>query len=709
MRNGRGCLRSAWVLLVIALCAADAFSFSGTPGPTINVYVMSGGNASGDQAVLDALIARGHTPTLGVEPRQWDGSQRNLQSFDVVVLLNNYNWATPDMPAGGQKALLEFVSRGGGLVTGEWLTWNIAEAGRGTVVAPMIPAFTMGYDYASTTTYVQAAEDPIINKALPRSFSFDLNDIQGTRSFLVAKAGATVFYPSGLIGWDYMAGRVISFSTLLSEVELANSNYARLFVNAVEWTSNAATLETDFSIADRGGVSLRSSGTPGAAVVGYAAIRTNSGATPSGLAILGLRQNNVLVSETSVPASSLIQSGRIYAEINGPINTALAIANPNDQPALISFYFTGAGGDFGSASLMVPAYGQVAGFLNQAPFNGPSLMNGTFTFNSSVPVSVFALRGSINERSEFMTTTLPVADPVSSTARETLVFPHFAEGGGWTTQIVLVNPTDTFLYGRIEFRNALGEITPVVLSDQPPTLIPTTVMRYSIPARSSQKLRTSGEAASTVTGSVRVVSDLDAPMPVGVAILSRRSEGVTFGQAGVPTVSAGSAFRLYAEALGDFAHGAVGSRETALAIANNSSTSATVSFDMSSLDGSSTGRTGTLAIPGDGQVAIFLKQIPGFESLPAEFQGILRVSSAASFSVIGVRGRYNERKELLFTVMPPADEGTVPSPAPLYFPHIVDSGGYTTQFILFAGQPGPASSGTIQVFSQGGVPLKFLQ
>ena len=173
----------------------------------------------------------------------------------------------------------------------------------------------------------------------------------------------------------------------------------------------------------------------------------------------------------------------------------------------------------------------------------------------------------------------------------------------------------------------------------------------------------------------------------------------------MPAVPVGSAFRLYVEAAGDFGRSAAGSIQTALAITNNSAAPATVSLDLGSLDSSPTGLTGTLSIPGNGQVAVFLNQIPGLNSLPAEFQGILRVSSAASLSVIGLRGRYNERQEFLFTTTPPVNELTASSTVPLYFPHIVDSGGYTTQFILFGGQPGPTSLGTIQGFSQSGEPL----
>src|SRR5439155_16367468 len=131
--------------------------------------------------------------------------------------------------------------------------------------------------------------------------------------------------------------------------------------------------------------------------------------TPSGLAILGLRQNNVLVSEAGVPASPLIQSGRIYAEINGPVDTGLAIANPNNQPAALSFFFTDSNGNLNYGSATIPVNGQIARFLNEPPFNSPSSLSGTFTFNSSVPVAVIALRGLVNERDEFLITTLPVA------------------------------------------------------------------------------------------------------------------------------------------------------------------------------------------------------------------------------------------------------------------------------------------------------------
>src|SRR5207253_7244043 len=97
-----------------------------------------------------------------------------------------------------------------------------------------------------------------------------------------------------------------------------------------------------------------------------------------------------------------------------------------------------------------PARGLLGRFLNEAPFNSGSITRGTFTFSSSVPVSVVALRGFTNERSEFLITTLPVTS-LSTAPEQTVIFPQLADGGGWSTQIVLVNPTDNDLTGTIEF------------------------------------------------------------------------------------------------------------------------------------------------------------------------------------------------------------------------------------------------------------------
>jgi hypothetical protein len=46
----------------------------------------------------------------------------------------------------------------------------------------------------------------------------------------------------------------------------------------------------------------------------------------------------------------------------------------------------------------------------------------------------------MNARNEFLMTTFPVAD-ANQPAPEPIVFPHIADGGGYTTQFILLSPT----------------------------------------------------------------------------------------------------------------------------------------------------------------------------------------------------------------------------------------------------------------------------
>jgi sugar lactone lactonase YvrE len=454
-------------------------------------------------------------------------------------------------------------------------------------------------------------------------------------------------------------------------------------IRKVTFTQQAA-----FSMVDRGGVSLQSSGTLPSTVAGYASVQPADGSTtPAGLAIFGSRQNGVLVSEASVPASALIPSGRIYAEINGPVNTGLAIANPNSQPATVSFYFTDSRGTFGNGSVTIPANGQIAKFLNETPFNGPSPLSGTFTFNSSIPVAVVALRGLTNERSEFLITTLPVADLNPTATGGALTFSHIADGGGWTTQIILVNPTDTTLTGTLQFVDQGGQ--GVTLSGQA-----NATLAYSLAPRTPQKFQTAGTGSAIQAGSVRLIADANTTLPSGVAVFSYRNNGITVTEAGVSAMAAGTAFRLYAESSESI--------RTGIAVANNAAQTATATLELSRLDGSSTGLTATMTVPGNGQRAVFLDEMLALASLPAPFRGILRVSSSSSISVVGLRVRDNERHDVLITTTPPFNETAAPVRTPLYFPHIADSGGFTTQFILFSSRPGQVASGTLSLFNQAG-------
>jgi hypothetical protein len=202
-----------------------------------------------------------------------------------------------------------------------------------------------------------------------------------------------------------------------------------------------------FTISSRGGLSLSTVGSAPTTTVGYGRVQSTD-ISLSGIAIFSYRQNNVLISEAAVPATRAVTSGRIYAYIGGEfvgtrpgvfVNTGIAIANPNDAAATVSFLFSGSTNSSGSTT--IPANGQIAAFLSQPPFNAASSFDGTFTFTSSV-----------------------VAEIKPSTGATYI--PHFADGGGWATQIGLINPTDSPLEGSIQFFDPSGNPVSVTANNQ---------------------------------------------------------------------------------------------------------------------------------------------------------------------------------------------------------------------------------------------------
>ena len=476
--------------------------------------------------------------------------------------------------------------------------------------------------------------------------------------------------------------------------------YTRVYsIDPIVITDNSVR---PYTLVNRGGVSLITDGTGAAPVLGYTRIQPGTGSTtPAGVAIFGGRTNGVLVSETGVPATPALTTGRIYAEVAGVVNTGLAIANPNNSDASITFLYTdAAGADLGSGSITIPANRQSAQFLNEPGLNTfpGSTFQGTFSFTSSVPIGVVALRSYINEHGDFLMSTLPVIDTSVAANTGTLVLPHFADGGGWVTQILLVNPTDTAMTGTVQYTNYSG--ANVTVGSQ---------TTYSVPRRSSQKLATPGSAAATTVGAVRIIPAGGGAAPTPLVVFSYKPLGIVVSEAGVPTLS-GTAFRMYVESSG--ASGQAGNIQTGIAVANNSTAAATVTFELTNLDGSTTGlpAAATINVPASGHKGQFLADI--FPSgLPNPFKGVLRISTTATgISVVGLRARYNERvsaEAFIITTTPPTLETASPSSAEFLFPDLANGGGYTTQFILFSGTAGQTATGNLRFVKPDGTPFSL--
>jgi hypothetical protein len=430
---------------------------------------------------------------------------------------------------------------------------------------------------------------------------------------------------------------------------------------------------------------------------GYGRIEPAIDHNPSGMAIFGYRQGGVLVSEAAVPVSVTMSSGVFYAEQSSVVQTGVAIANPHPQAAAVSFVLRDAlsgNSIVRQGTATIPANGQIAAFLNQAPFLAPSSMVGTLSFTSSVPVGVVALRGRTNERSEFLVTTTPVTDLSGHPPFGTVDIAHFANGDGWATQLVLFNPSDITVTGSFRLTDSMGNAAVTTMTGPFSTgLRADSVFTYRVEPRGAMYLQMASPAALQ-TGRISIVPDSSQPAPSAFVVFAYRRNGITVTEASVEAIAADMRFRLYAET--------GPAMQTGIALSAGAS-GATVNLLLTSADGRPSGYSGTVTIPPNGHVANFLDQIPGFTGLPQTFRGILMAWSTSAFSVAGLRGRYNERNDFLITTTAPVPELGAHTSGEVMFPHLAAGGGYSTQVVFFS--DGPDCSGTLRLVSQSGGAL----
>jgi len=500
-----------------------------------------------------------------------------------------------------------------------------------------------------------------------------------------------------MLGSNVASTRLVMRSVVLCLIAILP---ARTRAQAQTVTSSVA-----YSTPDRGGFVLETAGGNAPIVVGYARVEPSASTAPAGLAILDSRQNGVLVAEAGIAGTPTLVSGRTYAEIGGSVNTAIAFENPNGSPVTISFSFTDQNGNnFGQRNFVLDGNQLTAKFLNEAPFSAPRFA-GTFSFDATAPVAAVALRTFVNERGEFLfvpQTIASIPDPFST---GTVVMGQFAEGAGWRTRLNLVNTSDVQISGTVQF---FGEGTPDTAA-VPVNLnvngLVATSFPYSIPARASLKLETLGAVTAAIQfGSVRITADTGSTAPSVSALLSLSRNGITVSQVILGTQPpAGLAFRTYVEVSSSGA--TAGAIQSGIAITNNSVASTTVNFELTSLDGTNTGLTASVVVPGSGHISKFVQEL--FPTLSLGFRGILRVSSTTSIVVVSIRLRYNERGDLLMTPVPVTNEGAPSTIGEIVFPTVVDRAGFTTQFVLFSGITGQRTAGTMEFFGPAGQPLNL--
>jgi hypothetical protein len=474
------------------------------------------------------------------------------------------------------------------------------------------------------------------------------------------------------------------------------------------------------SLSAGGATECETIGASGATRVGYSKLALKSGAAPYGAAVFSYKQNEITVAEAGVPASPPTTSARIFIDYRSgvnavpgrndsgtiDINTGIAVVNNGSSAANVTYTLRGHDGytlSLGHGTIdpgrhfarFITNLHEVASDFSLPPNFQSAVQFGSLEIDSSQPLSVLGMRITNNQMGQALITTTPTADLTRPASDNPTYFAQFADGGGYTTSVVLLNTSSSDETGTLQIRDNNG--VPLVVNQIGGTA--DSSFRYSIPAGGVFHFQTDGSSADSIkVGWVQLTPDPSIPAPVGSGVFSYNPGSILVSESGVPAAVSTKHARVYVDLSG--------SHDTGLAIANVNSMAANVTINAYKTDGVTgvgTGK-GPLKLAAKGHDAKFADQF--ISDLPAGFTGVLDISSATPFAVLAVRSLTNELGNFLMTTFPVADADQA-APSPIVFPQVADGEGYVTEFIFLSA--GQAANTTLNFYDESGAPTDLGQ
>jgi trimeric autotransporter adhesin len=495
-----------------------------------------------------------------------------------------------------------------------------------------------------------------------------------------------------------------------------NLYVADAFNNRVRKVANLDC--ASLTLSSGGASACQTAGTGASGRTGYAKLEVDSGAAPYGTGVFSFKQSGVTVTEAGVPSSPPTIQARIFIDYRKSIsaipgrsesgaidiNTGMSLVNLGSATANVGYTLRALNGNTiatgqgtiakgNHSACFIDQMQQITGGHFGLPYGFErNTQFGTLEISSDQPLSVIALRMTKNQRGEFLYTTTPIADMTKTLTNDPVYFPQFADGGGYTTSLVLVNTSSQTETGKLDIFDSAG--VPFLVSQVGGS--PNSSFPYSIPAGGAFYFQSDGLPASAMVGWARIVADAGSMTPIGSGVFGFNPGGVLVSESGVPSAVPTTHARIYADLSG--------SHNTGLAIANIGSSSGYIVIRAFLLDGASeVGYSqAPLLLAGNSHDAKFANQY--INGLPEGFKGVLDISSAIPFAALTTRFLYNERYDSLMTTFPTADANQA-APSPIVFPHIADGGGYATEFIMIGG--GAAANITPGFYDETGAATSF--
>ncbi len=312
-------------------------------------------------------------------------------------------------------------------------------------------------------------------------------------------------------------------------------------LNVVVADKTASSFTT---VVSPGGMTRLDATLQGDTTAGYASLLSNVAVT--GSAIFKVMNGNKVLSEAGVSLSKPTRNFTIYIDNLKNAWSGYAIANYGASGANVMLTLRDKNGTvIAGPSPLSPALnaGQhTAGFAFERFSAAGAGFEGSIEFSSDRDVAAVALRyDNVNlGANQWVFSTIPVLVDEAAT---TLYFPQVADGSGYQTNFILVNPGTADTTARLEFFTGTGEPMQLPIDGGMKTSYD-----VSLKGKGVTRFVTDGTSAGIRTGWVKVTS----LQPIGGSAIFQTVAGTKISsEAGVASSPLTSHFTTYVDSLGD--------------------------------------------------------------------------------------------------------------------------------------------------------------
>jgi DNA-binding beta-propeller fold protein YncE len=294
---------------------------------------------------------------------------------------------------------------------------------------------------------------------------------------------------------------------------------------------------------------------------------------------LSERRSRILISETTAVAPKSLKESVFFMDQSAGKDHQIVVSNPNAQAVDVQFQFRD-GAQTKDATKNIIAGGRLE--VSASELFGAAAQGkiGTLRVASQQPVSSLVLLRAHTSRNEDLLAAIPNAE--SLTASDGAVVPGLEIGAGHQSELVLVNPTQTQLSGRIEILDArTGEPVKVAESGS---------STYKLAPGGNLHVKLSSPSYMLESAYAVVQGDQGSPLPWAGAMLTTWNDTTLLSETAVSAHQATQMAYLPVDTMQDLIrHGETPSTER-IAVANATHTPALMRFTLFDPDGTEKGR-----------------------------------------------------------------------------------------------------------------------